>query len=157
MEYMALYLFIAVCLVLLIGFPVAFSLAGTALAFAGIGMMLGHFDASFLHAIPNRLFGIVSNTILMAVPLFIFMGVMLEKLKVAENLLDDFFDIIFQSIKKNGKVKIAKFGTFELRFKKSRIGRNPKTKEEKNMSERNVVLFKPSKEFKTFINIKTNE
>lgn len=88
MEYMALYLFIAVCLVLLIGFPVAFSLAGTALAFAGIGMMLGHFDASFLHAIPNRLFGIVSNTILMAVPLFIFMGVMLEKSKVAENLLD---------------------------------------------------------------------
>jgi len=88
MEYMALYLFIAVCLVLLIGFPVAFSLAGTALAFAGIGMMLGHFDASFLHAIPNRLFGIVSNSILMAVPLFIFMGVMLEKSKVAENLLD---------------------------------------------------------------------
>lgn len=88
MEYMALYLFIAVCLVLLIGFPVAFSLAGTALAFAGIGMMIGHFDASFLHAIPNRLFGIVSNTILMAVPLFIFMGVMLEKSKVAENLLD---------------------------------------------------------------------
>jgi len=88
MEYMALYLFIAVCLVLLIGFPVAFSLAGTALAFAGIGMILGHFDASFLHAIPNRLFGIVSNSILMAVPLFIFMGVMLEKSKVAENLLD---------------------------------------------------------------------
>lgn len=88
MEYMALYLFIAVCLVLLIGFPVAFSLAGTALAFAGVGMMLGHFDASFLHAIPNRLFGIVSNSILMAVPLFIFMGVMLEKSKVAENLLD---------------------------------------------------------------------
>jgi len=88
MEYMALYLFIAVCLVLLIGFPVAFSLAGTALAFAGIGLMLGHFDASFLHAIPNRLFGIVSNSILMAVPLFIFMGVMLEKSKVAENLLD---------------------------------------------------------------------
>ena len=86
MEYMALYLFIAVCLVLLIGFPVAFSLAGTALAFAGVGMMLGHFDASFLHAIPNRLFGIVSNSILMAVPLFIFMGVMLEKSKVAENL-----------------------------------------------------------------------
>lgn len=88
MEYMALYLFIAVCLVLLIGFPVAFSLAGTALAFAGIGLMLGHFDTSFLHAIPNRLFGIVSNSILMAVPLFIFMGVMLEKSKVAENLLD---------------------------------------------------------------------
>jgi len=88
MEYMALYLFIAVCLVLLIGFPVAFSLAGTALAFACIGMILGHFDASFLHAIPNRLFGIISNSILMAVPLFIFMGVMLEKSKVAENLLD---------------------------------------------------------------------
>ncbi|SFC35657.1 TRAP transporter large permease [Pseudoalteromonas denitrificans] len=88
MEYMALYLFLTVCLVLLIGFPVAFSLAGTALAFAGIGMLAGHFDASFLHAVPNRLFGIISNTTLMAVPLFIFMGVMLEKSKVAENLLD---------------------------------------------------------------------
>ena len=72
--------------------------------------------------------------------------------KIAENLLDDFFDIIFQSIKKNGKVKIAKFGTFELRFKKSRIGRNPKTKESKKISARKVILFKASKELKKKIN-----
>jgi integration host factor subunit alpha len=73
---------------------------------------------------------------------------------VAENLLEDFFDIIFKNLKKNKKIKIAKFGTFELRLKKSRIGRNPKTKENKIISERNVVLFKPSKEFKKKINAK---
>ena len=71
---------------------------------------------------------------------------------IAENLLEDFFDIILNSLKKNDKVKIAKFGTFEVRFKKSRIGRNPKTKEKKIITERNVVLFKPSKEFKDIVN-----
>ena len=71
---------------------------------------------------------------------------------VAENLLEDFFDIIFQNLKENKKIKIAKFGTFELRLKKSRIGRNPKTKEKKIISERNVVLFKPSNELKKKIN-----
>jgi len=73
---------------------------------------------------------------------------------VAENLLEDFFDIIFQNLKKNKKIKIAKFGTFEIRLKKSRIGRNPKTKENKIISARNVVLFKPSKEFKKKLNAK---
>ena len=73
--------------------------------------------------------------------------------KVAETLLEDFFDIIFQSLKKSKKVKIAKFGTFELRFKKKRIGRNPKTKESAVISERKVILFKPSKELKNKINI----
>ena len=72
--------------------------------------------------------------------------------KISENLLDDFFDIIFNSLKKNNKVKIAKFGTFHVRFKKSRIGRNPKTKEIKTISERKVILFKPSKELKKVIN-----
>ena len=72
--------------------------------------------------------------------------------KIAENLLDDFFDIIFQNLKKNEKVKIAKFGTFEVRYKKSRIGRNPKTKEKKIIYERKVVLFKPSIELKKKIN-----
>ena len=56
--------------------------------------------------------------------------------KISENLLEDFFEIIFSSLKKNNKVKIAKFGTFQVRFKKSRIGRNPKTKEKKVISER---------------------
>ena len=72
--------------------------------------------------------------------------------KISENLLEDFFEIIFNILKKNNKVKIAKFGTFQVRFKKSRIGRNPKTKEKKMISERNVILFKPSKDFKNYIN-----
>ena len=73
--------------------------------------------------------------------------------KISENLLEDFFEIIFSSLKKNKKVKIAKFGTFTIREKKSRIGRNPKTKENKLISERNVVLFRPSKELKKRINL----
>jgi integration host factor subunit alpha len=73
--------------------------------------------------------------------------------KISENLLEDFFEIIFTNLKKNKKVKIAKFGTFTIREKKSRIGRNPKTKENKLISERNVVLFRPSKELKKKINL----
>ena len=73
--------------------------------------------------------------------------------RISENLLEDFFEIIFDSLSKNNKVKIAKFGTFQIRFKKSRIGRNPKTKEKKIISERKVILFKPSKELKKKINI----
>ena len=72
--------------------------------------------------------------------------------KISENLLEDFFEIILLNLKKNKKVKIAKFGTFELRFKKKRIGRNPKTKESAVISERKVILFKPSKELKNNIN-----
>ena len=72
--------------------------------------------------------------------------------KISETLLEDFFDVIFNSLKKNNKVKIAKFGSFEVRFKNSRIGRNPKTKEQKVISERKVILFKPSKELKKKIN-----
>jgi len=71
---------------------------------------------------------------------------------IAENLLEDFFEIILNSLKKNNKVKIAKFGTFEVRFKKSRIGRNPKTKEKKIITERKVILFKASKKLKKKIN-----
>ena len=82
----------------------------------------------------------------------IFMQIGYSK-KIAETLLEDFFDIILQSLKKSKKVKIAKFGTFELRKKKSRVGRNPKTKEKKIISERNVILFKPSKELKKKINL----
>jgi len=72
--------------------------------------------------------------------------------KISENLLEDFFEIIFNSLKKNNKVKIAKFGTFQVRFKRSRIGRNPKTKEKKIISERKVILFRPSKELKKRVN-----
>ena len=70
------------------GFPVAFSLAGTSLAFAGIGMLTGTFDAAFLGAVPNRFYGIMVNTNLFAVPMFVFMGMMLEKSKIAEALLE---------------------------------------------------------------------
>ena len=72
--------------------------------------------------------------------------------KISENLLEDFFIILFEEIKNNKKVKLPKFGTFILRHKKSRVGRNPKTLEKKIISERNVILFKPSKELKNFIN-----
>ena len=87
-EFIPLLMFACVCAVLMIGYPVAFSLAGTALIFAAIGTMTGYFDGSFLTALPSRLFGIIGNQTLLAVPLFVFMGVMLEKSKVAENLLD---------------------------------------------------------------------
>ena len=72
--------------------------------------------------------------------------------KICENLLEDFFLIIIDNLIKYKKVKIAKFGTFSLRTKSSRIGRNPKTKESKLISKRNVILFKPSKELKFNIN-----
>ncbi len=71
---------------------------------------------------------------------------------ISENLLEDFFNVILEGLKKNEKVKIAKFGTFILRDKNSRVGRNPKTKETKVISKRKVVLFKPSKELKIKIN-----
>ena len=87
-EYLPLLLFLTVCLVLLLGYPVAFSLGGTALVFAWLGGLAGYFDDAFLHALPNRLYGIMTNETLIAVPLFVFMGVMLERSRVAENLLD---------------------------------------------------------------------
>ena len=77
--------------------------------------------------------------------------------KISENLLDDIFNLLIENIKKNKKIKISKFGTFTLRKKNSRMGRNPKTKEKKIITSRNVVLFKPSKEFKDLINSSQNE
>ena len=84
---LALALFGAVCVLLLFGFPVALTLAGTALLFAGGGVIAGYFDASFLGALPGRMFGTVTNETLVAVPLFILMGVTLERAKIAEELL----------------------------------------------------------------------
>ena len=71
---------------------------------------------------------------------------------ILENILEDLIDTIIINLKKNKKLKISKFGTFSLRNKKSRIGRNPLTKEKKTISDRNVVLFKASKEFKDLVN-----
>ena len=87
MEFMPFVMFIAVCAVLMLGYPVAFTLSGVALMFALLGTITGQFDGAFLEALPNRLFGIMSNQLLIAVPLFVFMGIMLEKSKIAENLL----------------------------------------------------------------------
>jgi len=88
LEYLPLLMFLLVCVVLLAGYPVAFSLGGTALLFAFAGNLGGVFDDAFLQALPNRLFGIMTNTSLIAVPLFVFMGVMLERSNVADKLLD---------------------------------------------------------------------
>ena len=76
--------------------------------------------------------------------------------QISENLIEDFLFTIVSNIKTEKKLKLSKFGTFSIRQKKSRIGRNPKTKESKIISSREVVLFKPSKEFKDFINLKDN-
>ena len=72
--------------------------------------------------------------------------------KISEYLIDEFFSLIIFNLKKEKKIKISKFGTFSIREKKSRIGRNPKTKEIKKISKRNVILFKASNEFKNLIN-----
>ena len=73
--------------------------------------------------------------------------------QVSESLIDEFFLLIIESLINEGKIKLSKFGTFYIRSKKSRVGRNPKTKEIKTISKREVVLFKPSKEFKNLINL----
>ncbi len=87
-NYLALWMFGTVFLVLLSGYPVAFSLSGTALLFAAVGIEFDVFDAAFLNALPNRLYGIMDNQTLIAVPLFVFMGVVLEKARIAEDLLE---------------------------------------------------------------------
>ncbi|NCA69327.1 MAG: TRAP transporter large permease subunit [Sphingobacteriia bacterium] len=87
-EWMSLLLFAAICLALLAGYPVAFTLGGVSLLFAGLGVLTGTFEPAYLTALPNRLFGIMNNQTMLAVPLFIFMGVVLEKSRVAEDLLE---------------------------------------------------------------------
>ena len=77
--------------------------------------------------------------------------------QISGNLLEEFLDLIIKNLNSEKKIKISNFGTFSIRKKKPRIGRNPKTKEEKKISERNVVTFKPSKEFKQFVNSQKDE
>ena len=88
-ESLDVLMFVAVCAVLLTGFPVAFTLAGIALAFGLIGMAFGVFDFGFMAALPQRIYGNMTNDVLIAVPLFVFMGTMLERSKVAEELLEN--------------------------------------------------------------------
>ena len=88
MPIIAFLMFFAIVAILLAGYPVAFTLAGTALLFALGGVVAGVFDPAFLGTMPNRIFGIMGNEILIAVPLFVFMGVTLERARIAEDLLD---------------------------------------------------------------------
>ncbi len=86
-EYLAIFMFVVICFFLMMGYPVAITLAGVSLLFASISSLFGAFDMTMMSAIPSRIFGIMQNPILLAVPLFVFMGVVLEKSKVAEDLL----------------------------------------------------------------------
>ena len=88
MEWVAALLFLTVIVVLLAGFPVAFTLGGTALIFAGVGILTGSFNEALLSGLPNRVFGIMTNETLVAVPLFVFMGVTLERARIADELLN---------------------------------------------------------------------
>lgn len=98
MELLAFVLFIIVIIVLMTGYPVAFTLAGVSLIFAFIGSFFPQFDSSLMHALPSRIFGIMSNETLIAVPLFVFMGVTLERSKIAENLLET-MSLVFGSLR----------------------------------------------------------
>jgi tripartite ATP-independent transporter DctM subunit len=88
LDGVALLLFLSVIVILLAGFPVAFTLGGTALIFAGVGVLTGTFNEALLSGLPNRIFGIMTNETLVAVPLFVFMGVTLERARIAEELLE---------------------------------------------------------------------
>ncbi len=88
-ELIPLILFLAICLLLMLGFPVAFTLAGTALVFAAFGIIGGVFDPNLLKAMPDRIFGTMNNETLIAIPLFVLMGILLEKSRLAEELLEN--------------------------------------------------------------------
>lgn len=92
-EFIPLFMFLAVCLLLMLGYPVALTLAGTALIFAGGGIISGDFNANELSAFSERLYGIMTNSTLVAVPLFVLMGVMLQKSKIAEDLLESMAEL----------------------------------------------------------------
>jgi tripartite ATP-independent transporter DctM subunit len=85
---MAILLFAGICIFLMSGYPVAFVLGGVSLLFAGVGVLTGSFDGTYLSALPNRIYGIMNNQTMLAVPLFVFMGVMLEKSRIADDLLE---------------------------------------------------------------------
>lgn len=108
-EWMPLIMFLGICLILLSGYPVAFALAGGSLLFALIGVATGTFDPSFLEALPNRLYGVMTNQTLIAVPLFVFMGVMLERSKIAEDLLDS-MSVIFSRVRGGLGISVALVG-----------------------------------------------
>ena len=109
MEWLSLLLFISIIAILLLGVPVSLALAGTSLLFAMIGIILGEFEASFLTGLPNRIYGIMTNPTLLAIPLFVFMGITLEKSKIAENLLES-LSIIFSGIRGGLAIAVTLIG-----------------------------------------------
>lgn len=109
-ELVPLLLFFVVCATLLLGFPVAFTLGGVSLIFAGLGYIFGIFDLYLLGTIPNRIFGIMNNSTLVAVPLFVFMGVILEKSKIAERLLES-MSLFFGKLKSGLGISVVIVGT----------------------------------------------
>ena len=109
MEWVALLLFVSVIVLLLAGFPVAFSLSGTALIFAFVGVLGGGFETAFLFALPSRIFGIMSNETLVAVPLFVFMGVTLERARIAEDLLET-LSSLFGSLRSGLGISVTLIG-----------------------------------------------
>ena len=88
-QYLPLIMFATVFALLLLGYPVAFTIGGVSFLFGLLGLFTGHFDFAFLIALPQRIFGVMTNEVLVAVPLFIFMGTMLERSKIAEELLEN--------------------------------------------------------------------
>ena len=108
-ELIPLLLFFVVCATLLLGFPVAFTLGGVSLIFAGLGHIFGIFDLYLLGTIPNRIFGIMNNSTLLAVPLFVFMGVILEKSKIAERLLES-MSLFFGKLKSGLGISVVIVG-----------------------------------------------
>jgi tripartite ATP-independent transporter DctM subunit len=86
-DWLAPLMFVAALILIFMGYPVAFALGGTALVFAFIGVEMGFFDWHLLLALPDRTFGVMANYVLLAIPFFIFMGTLLEKSRLAEDLL----------------------------------------------------------------------
>ena len=109
MEWLSLMLFISIIAILLLGVPVSLALAGTSLIFSVIGIFLGEFEASFLTGLPNRIYGIMTNPTLLAIPLFVFMGITLEKSKIAENLLES-LSILFSGIRGGLAIAVTLIG-----------------------------------------------
>ena len=109
MEWLSLLLFISIIAILLLGVPVSLALAGTSLIFAVIGIFLGEFEASFLTGLPNRIYGIMTNPTLLAIPLFVFMGITLEKSKIAENLLES-LSVLFSGIRGGLAIAVTLIG-----------------------------------------------
>src|SRR6478736_10497293 len=109
-ENRAVTMVVAVCALLMVGYPVALTLAGISLAFAVAGQLAGVMDLSLLGALPQRIFGVMTNDVLLAIPLFIFMGVMLERSRIAEELLET-MGRLFGSLRGGLGISVAIVGT----------------------------------------------